>query len=333
MEEEYERGEPSVDEYSLPIRYSIVSLTALQHLIGTLYGWTNVRCQLIKGTMRDVYEVWADGEHAVFCLYRHGERREEEIEAELRIMAHLHEHGITVPLPIRLQNGDVLFALRQPEGIRYGMMITFLCGKPIGRQFDDEVGAAVGRLLASVHQSFRALSAPLDRPLLHFQSALTAAIEAFGNAAPHRSHDVVRLRVISDTLLREFTLTPETSPYGLLHGDIIPSNILIDGDGLALLDFDLCAFGWQLYDVASMLVEIAYWGMGTAVEAAFLQGYQKERPLTLEERAALPILQSIRCILSLGTPARHIDTWGRVYFYDAIIDKQLAIVDKSVGGP
>lgn len=317
-------------EHHLPVCYSIVHLSALQQLIGTLYGWTNVWCQLIKGTMRDVYEVWADQEHAIFCLYRQGERSKDEIEAELEIMRHLYESGLSVPLPIPVQSGDNVFALHQPEGVRYGVMITFMSGKPIGRQFSREVGEAVGRLLASAHHALAALSAPLDRPVLDFPNALTSAIEAFDNAAPHRKQDVKRLRLAGDLLLQRIPLTSENSLYGLLHGDVIPSNILMDADRLALLDFDLCAYGWQLYDVASMLVEIACWEMGSPVEEAFLEGYQGERPFTEMEQAALPMLQSIRCILSLGTPARHIDTWGRIYFSDAIIDKQLVIIEQAL---
>lgn len=319
-------------EYHLPVCYSIVHLSALQHLIGTLYGWTNVRCQLIKGTMRDVYEVWADQKHAIFCLYRQGERNKGEIEAELEVMRHLHESGLSVPLPIPVKSGDRVFALHQPEGMRYGVMITFLSGKPIGRQFNAEVGASVGRFLASVHHALTTLTAPLDRPVLDFPNALTTAIEAFENAAPHRKEDVERLRLVSDTLLQRIALTPENSLCRLLHGDVIPSNILMDTDRVSLIDFDLCAYGWQLYDLASMLVEIAYWGMGTAVEEAFLQGYQEARPMTEIERTLLPMLKSIRCILSLGTPARHIDTWGRVYFSDVIIDKQLALVEQTTSG-
>ena len=317
-------------EHSLPVRYSIVCLSALEHLIGTLYGWTNVRCQLIKGTMRDVYEVWADQEHAVFCLYRQGERSKSEIEAELEITRHLHKHQFSVPMPIHLQSGDVVFSLHQPEGVRYGVMITFMSGKPIGRKFNSEVGGFVGRFLASAHHALSRLTAPLDRPILDLRTELTAAIDAVQDATPYRQNDVEHLRLASNTLLQKIPLTPQTSPYGLIHGDIIPSNILIDADGLTLLDFDLCMYGWQLYDVASMLVEIAYWEMGTAVEEAFLRSYQGERPLTELEWVVLPMLQSVRCILSLGTPARHIDTWGRVYFSDAIIDKQLALLKQTL---
>lgn len=126
-------------------------------------------------------------------------------------------------------------------------------------------------------------------------------------------------------------LTRENAAYGMTHGDIIPSNILRQDSGLALLDFDLCAYGWQIFDVAAFLVEISYWNMGDEVSAAFLRGYEGRHPFSEVERALLPAFQAIRGIISLGTPARFINTWGRGYFADPIIDKQLHLIRLNIG--
>jgi hypothetical protein len=41
----------------------------------------------------------------------------------------------------------------------------------------------------------------------------------------------------------------------------------------------------------------------------------------------------MRGIISLGTPARFINTWGRIYFSDAIIDKQIALIAAHTDAP
>jgi|GEM_PF-1312732 Ser/Thr protein kinase RdoA (MazF antagonist) len=319
-----------VDALALPVRYSIVDIAALERLITTLYGWENVRCQLIKGTMRDVYEVWANGQHGVLCIYRSGERRLAEIEAEQVVMHKLIDQGVAAPFAIPLMTGNTVFSLHQPEGIRFGALMTFVPGRPIGRAFDSTTAEQVGILLWKTHRALLTITELLDRPKLDFPTALSAVLYAFERAAPHRQAEVEQLHSTGDVLIRRAVLTTETAQYGLLHGDIIPSNILNDTGRLCLLDFDLCAYGWQLYDVASMLVEIAYWGMGEDVKAAFLRGYQMERKFTEAESAALPALQCIRIFISLGIPAQHIDTWGRVYFSDAIIDKQLTLLEQTL---
>lgn len=315
----------------LPVHYSIVNPNALEVFITQHYGWSNVRVQLIKATMRDVYEVWADGQHAILCLYRHGERTATEIEAEMMIMRHLHQQDIAVPLPIAQQNDALVFTLSQPEGVRHGVMITYIEGTPIGRQLTSDTGEQVGTLLARTHRALDSLPFNMARPIMDYDGAMQHAIAAFERAAPQRSDNIRHLREIEAHLSTEVnSLLINGTEMRMKHGDIIPSNILRQESGLALLDFDLCAYGLQRYDVASFLVEIAYWNMGDAVRAAFLNGYQSQHPLTQQERATLPVLQALRGLISLGTPARFINSWGRVYFADAIIDKQLALIDEAL---
>src|SRR5215207_6960621 len=112
--------------HKLPVQYSIVDSHALERLIETLYGWSDVRCQLIKGTMRDVYEVNDSAQRAILSLYRHGERNAHEIEAELAVMQHLSVSGLHVPTPIPQVNQQNIFSLLQPEGERFAVMGTFM---------------------------------------------------------------------------------------------------------------------------------------------------------------------------------------------------------------
>ncbi len=44
-----------------------------------------------------------------------------------------------------------------------------------------------------------------------------------------------------------------TCRWGLIHADLRPSNIMIDGADLTVIDFDDCGFTWFLDDFASAL--------------------------------------------------------------------------------
>jgi Ser/Thr protein kinase RdoA (MazF antagonist) len=321
-----------MSEHRLPVAYSIIDTNALETLVASLYGWSHVGCQLIKGTMRDVYEVVAEAQHAILCVYRHGERTHDEIAAELAIMRHLYAQGVAAPLPVAMLDGKTLFALTQPEGVRYAVMISFVDGTPIGRQITPDTAEAVGALLGDGHFVLRQLPDDLARPTINYAQAMDDAIRAFAAAAPRRYRDTYEMKGWYVSLVPQIArLTRENAAYGMTHGDIIPSNILRQDTGLALLDFDLCAYGWQMFDVASFLVEVAYWNMGDDVRAAFLRGYESRRRLSEIERALLPAFQAMRGIISLGTPARFINTWGRGYFADPIIDKQLQLIRLSIG--
>lgn len=144
--------------HELPVQYSIVDSEALERLIETLYGWSGVQCQLIKGTMRDVYEVNASDQQAILYLYRHGERNAQDIEAECAVMTHLSLLGLHVSISMPLIDQQNVFSLLQPEGERFAVMGTYVQGSPIGRKITADMSHRVGRLIGKAHQALDSLS-------------------------------------------------------------------------------------------------------------------------------------------------------------------------------
>ncbi len=83
-------------------------------------------------------------------------------------------------------------------------------------------------------------------------------------------------------------------PRGLVHQDLFPDNVLVDGHGalLAVLDLEQATAGAWVYDLA---VAILAWAWDDerhqpihGAEAALLAAYQHFRPLSDGERVALP---------------------------------------------
>ena len=67
--------------------------------------------------------------------------------------------------------------------------------------------------------------------------------------------------------------------YSMIHADMHPGNVLVDGDGLTIIDFDDAAWGWHAYDIAVALVH----QHGPALEAfqrAYVAGYRSVRPIS-----------------------------------------------------
>lgn len=77
----------------------------------------------------------------------------------------------------------------------------------------------------------------------------------------------------------------------LVHGDLFRDNVLWDGAELAaVLDFEQASGGTAAYDLAVCLNDWCWTdGPRPALAAALLAGYQAVRPLTPEDRAALPV--------------------------------------------
>ena len=114
--------------------------------------------------------------------------------------------------------------------------------------------------------------------------------------------------------LRMAALPREAPGYGLVHGDVIPTNVLVGPDGaLTLLDFDFCGPGWRAFDVATYLHVRSDERGGAASGPAFLSGYQEVRPLEDWERGGDPALRGgpravqareLGLALASGAPAR-----------------------------
>jgi homoserine kinase type II len=88
---------------------------------------------------------------------------------------------------------------------------------------------------------------------------------------------------------------PDALPRSVIHADLFPDNVLMLGDEVSgLIDFYFACTDITAYDVA---VTHAAWcfagdgrGFDPALSAALLFGYESVRPLSPEERAALPLL-------------------------------------------
>ena len=74
-----------------------------------------------------------------------------------------------------------------------------------------------------------------------------------------------------ETLAR---LSRDSSVYSLIHADMHPGNILVDGDRLTVIDFDDTGFGWHQYDIATALTGWQTKPNAAEIERAYIDGHQ-----------------------------------------------------------
>lgn len=88
--------------------------------------------------------------------------------------------------------------------------------------------------------------------------------------------------------------------WGLVHTDVRPRHLLLDGDELTLVDFDDCGFSWFVLDLAGALSYTEHLPDAPDRARAWVEGYQEVRPLTRRDARTACALSMLRRLQLLG---------------------------------
>lgn len=260
---------------TLPVLRSLPDPRALQQALDL-----PVLPRLIRAHVNDTY---ACGDR-VLRLYAPG-RDMQAIAGELDALHQLKQAGVPVAGAKQLEPT----ALTLPEGVRYAALFERASGVGVHEARSEDAIAALGRSLALLHTV--AVRAP-RRSTLPSVEALSGTVRA----------------ALPDVRIEPFDV-PETDDTGFIHGDADSSNALLDAGVATLIDFDDCAVGPRMYDVACVLTELERWGWPRprAMCDAFIAAYRDVRPI---ERANVRRFQALRSLWVLARYAMHAEVWG-----------------------
>ena len=259
-----------------------------------LWGLGDANIVLIARRENHVYRVDGAQQVTALRLHRQGYRSVQEIHAELQWMDRLAQHGIPVPQPVNAADGV-------PVQVINGTivdMLTWVEGTPLSQVDQTEAHyRSLGCLLAKMHQladqwsTARLLSRPTwdlvgrqptwdrfwENPLL------TGVQKSFFSRFRETAAEAL------DAL--------QQPDIGLIHADLVPDNVLVNGESLHPIDFDDGGFGYRLFDVATVTFKSRRIEDGEALANAALAGYSAERPLDLD---SLPLFEALRACTYVG---------------------------------
>ena len=162
---------------------------------------------------------------------------------------------------------------------------------------------AMGELLARLHDF-----AAQWRPPPGFARPRLDAAGLFGEHSPYASDagDALfssELRGLmaavaqrTQRLMQRLDAQPHAR--GLIHADFIAKNCLFTDAGACALDFDDCAWGYFLYDLAPAMLQFSALPGHTALAEALWAGYTARRPLPQAQRNDLETLVAARLVAS-----------------------------------
>ncbi len=250
---------------------------------------------IAEGVENSNFLLHADSGFYILTLY---EKRVQEADLPffLGLLEHLHKKGISCPLPVAARDG---VALRQLSG-RPAVIVSFLDGIWVRRSKTHHC-AALGSALAAMHQAAgdftlrreNALSCSSWRPL--FEKCRDRADSVEPGLAGFIAAEL-------DFLEANW---PRDLPAGVIHADLFPDNVFFLKDRLSgLIDFYFACNDQFAYDLAICLNAWCFEAdnsFNITKARALIHAYETVRPLSREERNALPILArgaSVRFLLT-----------------------------------
>jgi Ser/Thr protein kinase RdoA (MazF antagonist) len=260
--------------------------------------------------------VSAAGARAVLRVHRLGYHSDAALRSEFAWMRALEAAGIAVPQVIHSKGGNEFEKVGTPElgDARQIDVLRWIEGRQLGSVETSVRGdastiadqyRAIGAIMARMHNQAAAWEPPAgfmrhcwDVEGLVGEQPLWGRFWELAALAPAQRQLLLATRSAVRKELTAYGMGPDR--YGLIHADLVPENILVDGTDLRVIDFDDAGFGWHLFDLATSLYFLTGDGIYPTARAALIEGYRSERTLADGAIGSLGLFMAARATTYLG---------------------------------
>lgn len=230
---------------------------------------------------------------AILRLSRPGYHTQEELEAEIRWMEKLKQDTrLILRETIAGRDGKFIHVVKGENSVEYyGVVFTYLTGEPLEELAVNEQPIwfeRLGQIAAILHNHTRRWRESHNLPRFHWNYDTMLGMQAIWGdwrKVPTLTPKAYTTLEEADRLIRrqleEYGMTEEN--YGLIHGDLRGSNLLIYEHTLKIIDFDDCGYGWYIQDLAASLSFMETEPLMSRLMEAWIKGYQKIAPLHQRE--------------------------------------------------
>ena len=269
------------DFNTLPYEAQLTRLTDLAKRAIVFYGLDGATITLTSYTNNAVFMVESAMGIFTLRLHRAGMKSLTGLRSEWVWMKTLAENGVYLPTPV----GDIYTGTLEDEPLPiYCTLTTWLKGEHITflDMTDDHI-KTIGKFIGQLHSVASAFVPPADfeRPTYDYDGL-------FGENSPYNPKDGAKIftddqkAVMAEVQARvadAFSRMGKSSDtFGLIHADLIPTNLIWNGAQVGAIDFEYCGYGYYLYDLAPFLWMTRNEPNSAHVRLMVWEGYTQARP-------------------------------------------------------
>lgn len=192
------------------------------------------------------------------------------------------ESNLTVPQPVMTRTGEVIIQIAD----RLCVMFDWIEGEPVSRTMSSNVAVAIALAMAQLHQHALVYSPKKYVGPKYDLNWLCGADSWWQTQARDDVGNQIYCQLVpaiekaEDVMSR---LGEGEEQFGLIHSDLHFANVLKSNEGYAVIDFEGCALGHFLFDLAVTEMEFMDYSNGEMYIRKFRETYSKERGIAIND--------------------------------------------------
>jgi Ser/Thr protein kinase RdoA (MazF antagonist) len=234
-------------------------------------------------------------------IYRPGGRPAKEVESELAwISAIRRETSVSTPDVVPTLDGARVVTIDGQPKI-FAAAFELVPGHEADEEDLERLMPIIARATADLHRHGRGWELPqsFERPRWDLETTIGSAPH-WGpwQASVPDAGERKQLERLADTVLARLrAFGSDRDRFGLIHADLRVTNLIVDGDTVAVIDFEDCGFTWYLYDLAATLTFYEATPRVDELIASWLDGYRAIAPLSAEDEHEIPTFMMLRRLM------------------------------------
>ena len=236
---------------------TVIDNNTVKQMIINLYGIPEpLDCTLIRRSFNDHYLIQTNNRKYILRAYLNNKyyiNGINDFNFELELLAFLAAKDIQVSYPIKNKDNLYLSKALYNNEIRFLSLFSFAEGTSINTTLERNLASHFGESIARLHTALNEYKSDYQRYRISLDYLINEPIEMLQEySSKHALGDLGFFTPYAKYLydqLQELPFNDES--YGIIHGDLNPSNIHLDDNGnITIFDFDHCGYGWRIHDLA-----------------------------------------------------------------------------------